>query len=169
MRRVGEQLEARTRDAVGDHAKVIGCCGRIVFGSNDQRRRCDAAEIGTQIHRPDRFAALGVALGIDARHHGAEFVTQLRVASGERQRQPPIDHRVGDRSHPVGAHELGALDVRTTEIRRSAQQRQPSDALGPMGREPHADHRTERQPDPVGTLHVESVERREHVRAEVGE
>ena len=133
-------------------------------GALDRRQR------RAQVHRRDRLAAAGVALGVG----GASIIaTNAATSSGWSaayvRRQPATDDRLGDGSRSTGAHGRRPLvpRLRRVEVGARAQQRQPIDPLRVLGGERHRDHRPERQPDEVGARSTpHAVEGGEHVGAD---
>ena len=110
-------------------------------------------EVGPQVHRLDRGAAAGVALGRRGQQHRAQIrATHVGLAAREVGREPPGQHRVGDGRQPVRPYRRGPGRPQSPAGRAGPRcTAAPAGRPAPArGRPPHRDHAAQRQPAQVG-------------------
>ena len=138
VRRVGDDLEPRGRDAVCDQAPVLGRRGGVLGAGDDERRGLHAGERAPEIHVGERLAAAGVPL----RRRRQQVRGAPATTSGRARPNSGVNHRakrtIDERLDPVRSHRacpiaVGALGV---EVGGAAADDQPLDALGRVRQRP---------------------------------
>src|SRR6185436_11249809 len=86
---------------------------------------------------------------------------------GPRPAAEQLAHRLGRARLALGDEALHLFDRHGVEARRSADQRQALQALGPAQRDVARDAAAHRQPDQVRLLHAEVLDHAHHVAAEI--
>ena len=163
--------ERRAADGLLQAQGGRGGCDGVVGAGDHKRRGSDAVELGPQVHRRDRLAALRVALAVDAGQHGGHRLDDAWFGGREPLREPASKQGVAQRAHAIAAHECGTLMPRRWrgQVRGGAGQHQPVHAVGMVGRDPHRHHRPQRHAGEAGVLDAEVVEQLHRIATEIGD